>query len=83
MMRAMRAAHKLIKEISFTPSLPERGYNNRTLYVNLSTLEFQEKPVTQQMKDLFTGGKGFGLWLLWNATTAQTTSTTSMLPPAS
>jgi aldehyde:ferredoxin oxidoreductase len=26
-----------------------------------------EKPVTQQMKDLFTGGRGFGLWLLWNA----------------
>ncbi|MBM4250109.1 MAG: aldehyde:ferredoxin oxidoreductase, partial [Euryarchaeota archaeon] len=45
----------------------ERGYNNRTLYVNLSTNEIRERPVDRKMKDTFTGGKGFDLWLLWNA----------------
>jgi aldehyde:ferredoxin oxidoreductase len=25
------------------------------------------KPVTEQMKELFTGGKGFDLWLMWNS----------------
>jgi aldehyde:ferredoxin oxidoreductase len=62
-----RAAHKVLKEVAFTPSLPERGYTNRTLYINVGSLEVSEKPVTQQMKDVFIGGRGFGLWYLWNA----------------
>ena len=45
----------------------ERGYANRTLYINLSDNTITSKPVTQQMKDIFTGGKGFCMWLLWNA----------------
>ncbi len=64
---AIKAAHKVLKEIAFTPSLPDKGYNNRSLYVNVGTLEVKEKPVTQQMKDVFIGGRGFGLWHLWNA----------------
>jgi aldehyde:ferredoxin oxidoreductase len=45
----------------------ERGYNNRTLYVDLSNMRVVSKPVSQQMRDIFTGGRGFDLWLLWNA----------------
>ncbi|HPS78257.1 MAG TPA: aldehyde ferredoxin oxidoreductase N-terminal domain-containing protein, partial [Thermoanaerobaculaceae bacterium] len=63
----MKAAHVLLKEVPFTPSLPELGYNNRTLHIDLSTLTVTEKPVTQQMKDIFIGGRGFGLWYLWQA----------------
>jgi aldehyde:ferredoxin oxidoreductase len=63
----LRAAHKVLKEVSFTPGLPQRGYNMRTLYVNLSTLEIREKRVTEQMRDIFIGGRGFGLWYLWQA----------------
>lgn len=49
-----------------------RGYTNRTLYINLSNNEIKSKPVTQMMKDKFIGGKGFGLWYLWNAVTPET-----------
>jgi aldehyde:ferredoxin oxidoreductase len=66
-LEAMRASRRLLKEVPFTPSLPERGYNGRTLHVDVGTLAVTEKPVTQQMKDLFVGGRGFGLWHLWNA----------------
>ncbi len=66
-LEAIKAAHKVLKEIAFTPGLPEKGYNNRSLYVNVGTLEVKEKPVTQQMKEVFIGGRGFGLWHLWNA----------------
>ena len=45
----------------------ERGYNNRTLYVNLSEMKITSKPVSEKMKDTFTGGRGFDVWLLWNA----------------
>ena len=66
-LEAIRSAHQVLKEVSFTPSLPEKGYNDRSLHVDVGTLEIQEKPVTQQMKDIFIGGRGFGLWHLWNA----------------
>jgi aldehyde:ferredoxin oxidoreductase len=45
----------------------ERGYTNRTLYINLTTSTILSRPVTQFMKDTFIGGKGFDLWLMWNA----------------
>ncbi len=45
----------------------DKGYNNRTLYINLADMAILSKPVTQEMKELFIGGRGFNLWLLWNA----------------
>ena len=45
----------------------EKGYANRTLYINLTDNKIEIKPVTDQMKELFTGGKGFDLWLMWNS----------------
>jgi aldehyde:ferredoxin oxidoreductase len=30
-------------------------------------MKITSKPVTEMMKDKFTGGRGFDLWLLWNA----------------
>ena len=63
----VREAHQTLAELSFEKKPVVRGYANRTLYINLSDHSIQIKPVTQQMKDLFTGGRGFCLWLLWNA----------------
>lgn len=45
----------------------ERGYANQILKINLSTKEIFEKPVSEEMKDVFVGGKGFDLKLLWDA----------------
>lgn len=63
----LKAARTLLAEMVYTPPVIERGYANQTLYINLSNNTIASKPVTQQMKDLFTGGRGFALWLLWNA----------------
>ena len=68
----MRTAHHVLAEWRYELRPVERGYANRTLYVNLSSQSIAEKPVSQQMKDTFTGGKGFCLWLLWNGVTADT-----------
>ncbi len=68
----MKAAHKLVAEFDYQLQPVERGYANRTLYINLSENTMAEKQVTQQMKDTFTGGRGFGLWLLWNAVDGDT-----------
>jgi len=68
----MRQAHKVLAEFDYELGEVEKGYTNRTLYVNLSDKTIASKPVTQQMKDVFTGGRGFGLWLLWNGVTSDT-----------
>jgi len=57
----------VINEFKYELSKVERGYNNRTLYINVSSIEIASKPVSETMKDKFTGGRGFNLWLLWNA----------------
>lgn len=45
----------------------EKGYANQTLSVDIAGADIAIKPVTEKMKDVFIGGKGFDLWLLWNA----------------
>ena len=69
---ALPTESTLLAEFTYELRPVERGYANRTLYINLDNNTILEKPVTQQMKDLFTGGRGFGLKLLWDAVTPGT-----------
>jgi aldehyde:ferredoxin oxidoreductase len=61
------AGYRVIAEWAYEPAPVERGYTGKTLYVNVGTGVIEERPVTEQMKDAFIGGRGFGLWRLWNA----------------
>ncbi len=51
----------MIAEFGYKTGKVERGYNNRTLYVDLSNMKIASKPVSQKMKDTFIGGRGFNL----------------------
>lgn len=68
----LKKAHKLLKTFEYELKEVNRGYTDRTLYINLSDNTIKSKPVTQEMKDKFIGGRGFGLWYLWNAVTGNT-----------
>ena len=57
----------MIAEFHYELRKVERGYNNRTLCINLSSMKIMSKPVSEDMKEKFIGGRGFNLWLLWNA----------------
>jgi len=70
--QALKAKHTLLKEYAYTPRPVLRGYNMRTLYINVDTLEIREKPVTDEMRKKFVGGKGFDLKLLWDAVNENT-----------
>jgi aldehyde:ferredoxin oxidoreductase len=63
----IRQSHTVLAELDYELRPVDRGYANRTLHLDLSTNTIISKPVTQQMKDIFTGGRGFCWWLLWNA----------------
>ena len=69
---AEREGYKVISQMSYQPRKVERGYTNQTLYVNIGTGKIEARPVTEMMKEKFIGGRGFGLWRLWNAVTKDT-----------
>jgi len=58
---------KLLEEHAYEKRAAQHGYANRTLHIDVGSRAITEKPVTDQMKEIFVGGRGFDLWLLWNA----------------
>lgn len=65
-------SRQLLASMDYEPRPVEKGYANRSLYINLSNRAIKAKPVTEEMKEIFIGGRGFGLWYLWNAVTGNT-----------
>jgi len=63
----IKKAHHVVAKYKYKKGQVDKGFANRTLYINLSTGEIKEKKVTDDMKKLFTGGRGFGLKLLWDS----------------
>ena len=58
---------KVLAEWSYDPAKPLRGYTGKSLKVNVGDMTFESKGVSEDMKHKFTGGRGFGLKLLWDA----------------
>lgn len=69
----MKAAHRILAEVEFEPKELNRGYADRWLRVDIGSLEVTTHPVTQQMKDLWVGGKGLDLWLTFQEIDGTTT----------
>ena len=63
---------KPLKTFEYRRPEIDKGYAGQTLRVDLSDGSITTQPVTAQMKQMFIGGKGFDLWLLWNAVTPRT-----------
>ncbi|MEW6649998.1 MAG: aldehyde ferredoxin oxidoreductase C-terminal domain-containing protein [Chloroflexota bacterium] len=63
----LRSAHKVVAEFQYDRRPVMRGYANRTLFIDIGQNLIQSKPVDEATKKTFTGGRGFCLWLLWNA----------------
>ena len=55
-----------LKTFNYDRPVIEKGYTNQTLCIDISDDVISIKPVTEKMKNVFIGGKGFDLWLLWN-----------------
>lgn len=45
------------------------GYANQTLHVDVGKHHIEARPVDARIKELFIGGRGFDLWLLWQSVT--------------
>ncbi len=62
----------IVSEFEYDVPEIQRGYTGQTLYVNVGTGEIASKPVAEDMKATFIGGRGFDLWLLWHGVNADT-----------
>ncbi|MHA1447132.1 MAG: aldehyde ferredoxin oxidoreductase family protein [Candidatus Heimdallarchaeaceae archaeon] len=58
---------KKIAEMEYKPQEVKKGYTGKTLHINLSDLTITEKDLPKKVRELFIGGKGFDLWLMWNS----------------
>ncbi len=63
----MSLSLKSLKTFDYERPAITHGYTNQTLYVNLSDGEININPLENRTKDVFVGGRGLDLWLLWNA----------------
>lgn len=59
-------SRRVLTEFPYEVAPAEKGYTDRTLYVNLTDGAIRGKAVTEEMKEKFVGGRGFGLWYLWH-----------------
>ncbi|MCK9217567.1 MAG: aldehyde:ferredoxin oxidoreductase [Firmicutes bacterium] len=61
-----------LHESSFEPKEIYRGYADRSLYINLTNNEVKVKEISSDMKEKFTGGRGYGMKYLWDAVNPNT-----------
>jgi len=61
-----------IHQLEYTRPTIEKGYANQTLSIDISQSNISIQPLPEQIKEIFIGGKGFDLWLLWNAVQSKT-----------
>ncbi|MBN2055780.1 hypothetical protein JW905_12705 [bacterium] len=69
---ALRAGHEVLARVNYQHRELERGYAGRTLHIDLSNNGIEARPVTDEMKRIFIGGRGFGLYHLWHSVTPET-----------
>jgi len=55
------------KTLPYEQPVIDKGYANQALCIDLSNSTIAIEPVTEKMKEVFIGGRGFNLWLLWHA----------------
>jgi len=68
----MKKGHETLLDWSYEWKQLDKGYTDKSLYINLSENRILAKDVPAAMKEKFIGGRGYGLKMLWDATTPTT-----------
>jgi aldehyde:ferredoxin oxidoreductase len=63
---------KEIKSIAYEKAELKKGYTDKSLRINLDANDIIINPIEEKIKDKFIGGKGYDLWLMWNAVSGDT-----------
>ncbi len=68
----IKEKRNILKALDYQKKELDKGYTDKILYINVGDCEIKEKEVPPVMKEKFVGGRGYGLRLLWDATTPET-----------
>jgi aldehyde:ferredoxin oxidoreductase len=68
----MKKKHRIISTLDYEPAKLDKGYTRKFLRVDVGTGDIQINPITQEMIDIFIGGKGFDLRLMWDEVNPKT-----------
>lgn len=68
----MKQGHETLLDWAYKWKQLDKGYTDKSLYINLSDNKILAKDVPAEMKEKFIGGRGYGLKMLWDATTPTT-----------
>ncbi|MEA1939905.1 MAG: aldehyde ferredoxin oxidoreductase N-terminal domain-containing protein, partial [Candidatus Caldatribacteriota bacterium] len=63
---------KLSAFFEFEPGKVKKGYTDKRLHINLSENKIESKSIDPQVKKKFIGGRGYGMWYLWDAVSSNT-----------
>ncbi|MCP4686768.1 MAG: aldehyde:ferredoxin oxidoreductase, partial [Desulfobacterales bacterium] len=63
---------KEIKSLEYKRPEIDKGYAGQSLSIDLNASGIGIEPVSEETRKVFIGGKGYDLWLLWNAVTGET-----------
>lgn len=69
---AMRSRHKVIASLKHDPKELDKGYTRKYLRVDIGKGDISIRDIDQEMIDVFTGGKGFDLRLMWDEVSGDT-----------
>jgi len=69
---AMRSKHKVIASLKYDPKELDKGYTRKYLRVDIGKSDISIRDIDQEMIDIFTGGKGFDLRLMWDEVSGDT-----------
>jgi aldehyde:ferredoxin oxidoreductase len=68
----LKEKRNILKSLDYQRKDLYHGYTDKVLYINVGNNDIKEKDVPPLMKEKFIGGKGYGLRLLWDATSPDT-----------
>ncbi|MCK5184689.1 MAG: aldehyde:ferredoxin oxidoreductase, partial [Candidatus Heimdallarchaeota archaeon] len=58
---------KTLAEMSYKRQDVMKGYTDKTLHIDLAKLSIEENDVEKKVREIFIGGKGYDLWLMWES----------------
>ena len=60
------------KSISYERAAINKGYTDKSLHIKLDTDDIIINDIEETIKARFVGGKGYDLWMMWNAVSSDT-----------
>jgi len=58
---------KNLAEMSYKRQEVQKGYTDKALHIDLEKLKIEELDIPKKVRELFIGGKGYDLWLMWES----------------